>query len=410
MRHNRYQVFCIFLVSLLLASMFLACGERSRTTTSDTQRRELPRQGVDLLIRAQQAFRQHNYPAALALTDSVARFNPQLADLHFLRGRIFTETNQLRAAREAYEKVVAVDPDYQGAWMNLGNVLLDQGKPAEALEKYQREERLAPAANVYVQIGRAYAKLKKFTQADQAYRRAIQLDSTQATAYMWLGQLYEAEGHWEQAVRFSEQGLRLAPENPNYLYLAATQLIKVERYARAIRYLEEVLRQEPWHAGAHYNLGQAYMRTGRTRLGERNLAVADSLQRIDRRIEDLRIFTEMHPEALENWTTLGDTLRQYGRFDEALRAYESALLLEPYNLSLQTNTATLLFHLGETETAINRYLVILQQNPTYTDVWLNLGVAYAMTGKNEEARWAWQNLLKYEPNHQLAKQYLARLK
>ncbi|MEJ2052168.1 MAG: tetratricopeptide repeat protein, partial [Calditrichota bacterium] len=232
----------------------------------------------------------------------------------------------------------------------------------------------------------------------------------QATANMWLGQLYEAEGQWEQAVKFSEQGLALSPANANYLYLTGAQLVKIERYEHAIQYLKEVIRQRPWHAGAHYNLGQAYVRMGETRIGEQYLTEADSLRQIDRQIEDLVIFTEMHPEEIQNWINLGDTLRYYERFEEALRAYESASLLEPYNLPVQTNIATLLFQLGNTELAIEHYMAVLQQDPTYTHVWFNLGVAFARTGQMDDARWAWENLLKYDPQHQLARQYLSMLK
>ncbi len=43
---------------------------------------------------------------------------------------------------------------------------------------------------------------------------------------------------------------------------------------------------------------------------------------------------------------------------------------------------------------------------TIADVWQNLGVVYASTGKKNEARNSWEKAIKYEPNNNTVIQYL----
>ena len=106
---------------------------------------------------------------------------------------------------------------------------------------------------------------------------------------------------------------------------------------------------------------------------------------------------------------LGVLLRQAGQVDRAVEAYKVAVSLEPRNLYLQSNLALLMMESGDTDTAIRRYRAILRMDSTLADVWLNLGVAYANTGRAAEARTAWQQTLKYTPGHPTVRSYLAQL-
>jgi tetratricopeptide (TPR) repeat protein len=105
----------------------------------------------------------------------------------------------------------------------------------------------------------------------------------------------------------------------------------------------------------------------------------------------------------------GESLRRAGRIDEAIEAFQIALSLEPRFVALENNLANLYIMRGDTAAAIYHYKAILEQHPTLADVWLNLGAAYANTGRVEAARKAWQTALKYAPEDSTAKAYLARL-
>ena len=101
--------------------------------------------------------------------------------------------------------------------------------------------------------------------------------------------------------------------------------------------------------------------------------------------------------------------RKSGRPDRAAEALKVAVTMEPTNLKLQTNLATLMLQSGDTTGAIRRYHNVLYLDSTYTDAWLNLGVAYGNSGQYEEARWAWTRALAQAPQNPEAQAYLRQL-
>jgi tetratricopeptide (TPR) repeat protein len=173
--------------------------------------------------------------------------------------------------------------------------------------------------------------------------------------------------------------------------------------------LEAVIKERPWHYWANYNLGQALVRLRRDDEGKRYLAKAESLQVELKNIQDWENLVENNPDQLMLWVNYGEALRRAGRMDEAIEAFQIALSIEPRFVALENNLAILYMMRGDTAKAVAHYNAILQQHPTLSDVWLNLGVVYAKSGKYEAARKSWENVLKYAPDDPTAKAYLAKL-
>ena len=93
--------FCMVALAVLLAGCAQEAPEEPLTRT-DELRASLPLNVQRFMLQAETAWRQGNYLHALALTDSVAKYAPELADTYFLRGRIYTDLNQLDIANAAY--------------------------------------------------------------------------------------------------------------------------------------------------------------------------------------------------------------------------------------------------------------------------------------------------------------------
>ncbi len=53
-------------------------------------------------------------------------------------GSIYRRSKLFGEARELYEKIIAVNPKYAGAYGNLGNVYLDQGDIENAIANYEK--------------------------------------------------------------------------------------------------------------------------------------------------------------------------------------------------------------------------------------------------------------------------------
>ena len=409
LRTNTTYLIFVLLPLLLVYAGCKSGSDEKQPSITEKKRLSIDPKAARFLIQAQDAFRRKAYNPALIMADSAEQYAPELADIQFLRGLVFTELRRYDKAAVAYHKVLSLDPDYQGVWLNLGSTAFRQGDVRKALDLYLKEHEAYPSAAALHQMGRVYAKLGKPDSARLAYEQAIATDSTFTTAYLRLGELYKEEGELEKALEYSRLGLRLQPDNLNYGYFVGSLLLLTGEAEEAVDHLETVIELRPWHYWGNYNLGQALMRLGRQEEGKRYLAKAESLQAELKNIQDWQDLAENNPDQLMLWVNLGEALRRAGRVDEAIEAHNIALTLEPRFLAVHNNLANLYLMRGDTSTAISHYNAILQTYPTLADVWLNLGAVYANMGRVEAARQAWENALKYAPNDSTVKDYLSQL-
>ena len=397
---------------LVLAVVMAGCAGGGGDDMSITERKRAlaPPEVGRFLVEAQKAHERGAYTLALALTDSAEQAAPDLADIHFLRGRIYTQLNRLGVAEAAYRVTLEHDPEYPGARYNLGLISARQGKLRDAIDWFNEEdEEIETSSILQLELGRVYAKLGEPDSARMAYQEAIRLDSTNATALMWLGQLHEELGDMDEALRLSREGLRLRPDNPDYQYIVGSLLFRLGEVEEAEEYLRPVAAAKPWHHGAQFNMGQVLMRLGQEDEAKPYFAQADSAQQMQQRIVEAEREIGREPDVLQHWVDLGMLLRSIGELDKAIESFQVAVALDPWNMHLQNNLGLLLMEDGQMDAAIRRFVAIVNIDSSLTDVWLNLGAAYANAGQERRAEAAWQKVMEMRPGHPTARAYLARL-
>jgi tetratricopeptide (TPR) repeat protein len=153
-------------------------------------------------------------------------------------------------------------------------------------------------------------------------------------------------------------------------------------------------------------LGQALFRAGNKTQSEYYITKAKDLQKGIQEVENWRNLANMNPDQFMLWINLGNSLNAMGRTNEARDAFLVGLSIKPMSLAVQNNIANLSLMLGDTVDAIIRYQTILSLDSTMIDVWQNLGVVYARSGRINKARDSWKAALKYEPNNNTIIEYL----
>ena len=397
-----------YLVCLLLLVALAGCRERTSTVTDEQRAAADPRIGA-FLIEGQRAFQRGDYQTALVWADSAEAHAPGLTDTHFLRGLVYSALKRYDQAALAYERVLAIDPRYQGVHYNLGLNAVRQGKLQNGISHFTEEEATYPTSSLYLELGRTYAQLGEADSAKIAYRQALALDSANATSHLWLGQLHEDLGELDSALVRSQAGLNLQPQNLDYRYIVGTQLYRLGQLEEAAAHLRPVAERQAWHHGAQYNLSQILLRLGQREEAERYQQRAEEAQVLLKAVDNAKEATQRAPNHLQHWLSLSSAYRQAGQLDEAIDAYQVAATLDPSNLYLQNNLANLLHAGGRLEEALYHYQAILRADSTLPDVWLNLGVVYANIDSTEAARSAWQRVLRYRPGDITASEYLEKL-
>ena len=364
------------------------------------------------LLQGTAALRQHDFRTALAFADSALKQAPDGSDkanAYFFHARVLSVVGRFDEADANYHRVLEQAPDYRGVWNNLGNNTYRQQAYHRAITYYQTEIAAHPAPIPLRGMGRAYVELGLVDSARYAFMQAIALDSLYSPAYFNLALLHDDEGNREEALRNAQTALSLDPENLNYQYLVGSYLVRMGQSAAARDYLEAVVEARPWHPGALYNLGQALVLLGHRDAAQKYLDQAEAVRAQQAKIDHLENTARALPDDPLSHAGLGFALRLAGRYNDAMHAYQVALHLDPGNVEILNNTASLCLIRGDTTLAIDYFRTIVQIQPAFVSAWLNLGSGYAMLNEPEAARQAWQMALRYEPDHPIAKAYLAKI-
>jgi tetratricopeptide (TPR) repeat protein len=114
---------------------------------------------------------------------------------------------------DRYQAAVKQSPKSAPAWINLGDVLMDSQRFAEAIDAYDKALALDPKnVNVLVDQGTCYRGVGKFDKAVEQYRKAIKIDPQFPNAHRNLGVVLTADLHKnEEGVKEFEKYLELQP-------------------------------------------------------------------------------------------------------------------------------------------------------------------------------------------------------
>ncbi|HHD92616.1 MAG TPA: tetratricopeptide repeat protein, partial [Candidatus Portnoybacteria bacterium] len=120
----------------------------------------------------------------------------------------------LEKAKEQFEKVIKVKPDYASANFQLAIVYKLEGRQQEAIKKLEETEKIAPFdTGVVFQLGLIYYQNKDFQKAKKEFQKAIILNPKYSNAHYFLGLILDREGEWQEAIKQFEEIEKLNPSN-----------------------------------------------------------------------------------------------------------------------------------------------------------------------------------------------------
>ncbi len=112
------------------------------------------------------------------------------------------EAHRPTEARQAYRRVLALNPAYHDARVNLARLLHAIGQTAEAIEHYGIVLTATPDhATAAYNLGIALEDEGRFQEAFTAYAQTLAVDPYYAEAHFNIGKLYEQAGDELAAVR-----------------------------------------------------------------------------------------------------------------------------------------------------------------------------------------------------------------
>ena len=160
---------------------------------------------------------------------------PDYAEAYYSMGNVLKEQGKLEEAIEAYNKALAIKPDYAKAFYNIGVTLQEQGKLEEAIGAYNKALAIKPDyAKAYYNMGVTLQEQGKLEEAIEAYNKALAIKPDHAEAYSNMGVTLLVQGKLEEAVEAYNKALAIKPDYAevieNSLDLAVQLLPSIAKY------------------------------------------------------------------------------------------------------------------------------------------------------------------------------------
>jgi Flp pilus assembly protein TadD len=176
--------------------------------------------------------------------------------------------NRVKEAEPFYQRAVALDPGFKEAWMNLGLVILAQGRSDEALS-CQRQALVIDPENPDAQnnLGMAHYAQGHIGEAENCFRAALRLRPDHANATLNLGSARQLLNHVDEAEGLFRQALVLGVDQARAKSNLALALMEQVRPEEAELCCREALALRPDYPEARANLALALLMTGQLEEG-----------------------------------------------------------------------------------------------------------------------------------------------
>jgi tetratricopeptide (TPR) repeat protein len=173
------------------------------------------------------------------------------------------------------------------------------------------------------------------------------------------------------------------PDDLNTLLQLGNANLRQGNYEEGMDHFRMILRLDPNHVAAHYNIGLALQLSGR----------------FDDAVVSYQQVLKIDPNLVVARNNLGTALKALGRLDEAIACYEQVLRLQPASADALTNLANALAISGKTDAALTNYRQALRLRPGHAPTHYNLGLALFNAGHIPEAIEQFQLVARLDPNH-----------
>jgi tetratricopeptide (TPR) repeat protein len=177
-------------------------AEGDRVVVRDEQAAWQPDSGQLLLDFTVAELATRARPVARRLARDARRAEEDLSANRWFALGLDLEAAAPDDARDAYRRALELDPAHVDARLNLGRLLQESGRIAEAEAHYRAVlDGEGPTPTAAYNLGTALEDQGRTAEAIAAYRAAIALDARFADAHFNLARLYERTGRRAAAIR-----------------------------------------------------------------------------------------------------------------------------------------------------------------------------------------------------------------
>ena len=255
--------------------------------------------------------RKASFDKALQAYNKSISLNPNNAQFYTNKGNALHDQGNLEEAIDAFDTALSIKPQYAEAINNKGNALKDQGNLEEAIVAFNTALSIKPDfAEAHSNKGNALKDKGNLEEAIEAYKAAIIIKPNFAGAHNNLGNVLKDQGKLEKAVDAFKVALSIKPNYPEAHNNSGNVLKSQGKLEEAVQAYKKALSIKSNYADAYNNRVMLCETRASWRRRQRLLKLHFPLSRV-----------------MDAYNNLGNTLREQGKLEEAVRALKKHFLL-----------------------------------------------------------------------------------
>jgi len=191
------------------------------------------------------------FPQAKAAAQKALEIDPSLADAHGALATTFAayDWNWVEAERE-FKRAIELNPNVADIHYRYGLIyLIPAGRMDEAIREIKRALELEPLSiAMNANLAGAYMYARQNDRALEQARKTYDLEPNHITARVWLANVYESLGMYNEAIALSEQSLKNHMSDQYFLLYSGYAYAKTGRRDKAedaIKKLRDLEKTEP---------------------------------------------------------------------------------------------------------------------------------------------------------------------
>jgi tetratricopeptide (TPR) repeat protein len=345
----------------------------------------------------------------------INRLDPSDTESALWLARLYRLKNEHGRAEQVLRNILKTDPENEPAVEQLTQLLMDEGKSAEAVALLEEITAHSPSPVLLDLLGDAYSQAHELPKAEEAYRKAVELDPSELSHQRGLGQTLLAEEKYPEALKVYEKLSDVMPDDSD-IYLRIAQIYReLHQLDKAEQNLVKARQYAPGSLEVMYNEAMLYQAQGRYEDAIRVLsnAVTDikgqapglstrrrSLAILYQQLGQLYRDTQNYQASIYTFEELGhlgeeedrrarmmimDTYRAAKDLPKALQTGKEALAKYPADPAIRTSHALLLGENGQTDEAVKILKAQLHGDAGDRETYLNIAQVYERGRHYKEA-------------------------
>ncbi|MHA7859605.1 MAG: tetratricopeptide repeat-containing sulfotransferase family protein [Henriciella sp.] len=322
---------------------------------------------ADQIKQAQVALQSGRFDDAAALAAALLSQDREDQDGHYLAAVAARYLGQSDAAKDHINALKQISPDYGRAFQEEGHLLRQLADPEGALRAFQNATRCNPAltaswqaqADLLNAAGRGPEAAQALAQLERI--KALPRELIAVTNHLYEGRILRAE---EIARAF----LRKSPHHIEGMRLLAEIGTRLGVHEDADFLLETALELEPENIQLRID----------------HIQVLRKRQKFSAALEQAKALLERDPQNPVFLSLFAIESMQAGQYETALEAFDQVLVTLPEDPATLTSRGHALKTYGRSEDAIASYRSALEAAPNYGDAWYALANLKTFRFSDEE--------------------------